>query len=114
MAICRTTGMLIATWKAIHASASQRAQLWRRSMNTAATRVSSSVPSTRHPRNETLAVVESGKQRASGGQEKSVDPVQIASLRAAGQSWRTIARSLGVSVGTVFALAANTRKSILL
>src|ERR1700756_168887 len=44
-----------------------------------------------------------GKQL--GRPRKSVDAAAVRSLRAAGQSWRTIARKTGVSVGTVFAAA---------
>jgi DNA invertase Pin-like site-specific DNA recombinase len=50
------------------------------------------------------------KGKRLGRPRKSVDPVQIAALRAAGQSWRIIARSLDVSVGTVFAGAARHEK----
>jgi len=45
------------------------------------------------------------KGKRLGRPKKSVDAVRIASLRMAGDSWRTIARKLDVSVGTVFAAA---------
>src|SRR5246127_1671783 len=45
------------------------------------------------------------KGKRLGRPRKSVDAAEIKSLRAAGQSWRTIARKTGVSVGTVFAAA---------
>jgi DNA invertase Pin-like site-specific DNA recombinase len=45
------------------------------------------------------------KGRQLGRPKKSVDAHQIKSMRAAGDSWRVIARRLGVSVGTVFAAA---------
>jgi len=45
------------------------------------------------------------KGKRLGRPKKSVDAVRIASLRLAGDSWRTIARKLDVSVGTVFATA---------
>ena len=44
-----------------------------------------------------------GKQL--GRPRVSVDAVQVARLRAAGQSWRVVAQSLGVSVGTAHAAA---------
>src|SRR5882724_9799896 len=44
----------------------------------------------------------SAKGKRLGRPKKSVDAVRIASLRMAGESWRTIARKLDVSVGTVF------------
>lgn len=47
-----------------------------------------------------------GKQL--GRPKKSIDVAQIKSMRAAGVSWRTISRKMGVSVGTVF---AATQKS---
>jgi DNA invertase Pin-like site-specific DNA recombinase len=37
--------------------------------------------------------------------KKLVDAAQIKSMRTAGSSWRTISRTLDVSVGTVFAAA---------
>ena len=71
-------------------------------------------------RKETLIVerVRAGLRRARakgkriGRPKKSVDPAQVASLRATGDSWRTIARKLGVSVGTVFAAAQGEISSI--
>src|SRR5216684_1051118 len=45
------------------------------------------------------------KGKRLGRPKKSVDAGQILSLRAAGASWRTISRKMGVSVGTVFAVA---------
>jgi DNA invertase Pin-like site-specific DNA recombinase len=45
------------------------------------------------------------KGKCLGRPKKSVDAAQIKSMRAAGDSWRVIARKLGVSVGTVFAAA---------
>jgi len=45
------------------------------------------------------------KGKRLGRPKKSVDSVRIASLRVAGDSWRTIAQKLDVSVGTVFAAA---------
>jgi DNA invertase Pin-like site-specific DNA recombinase len=45
------------------------------------------------------------KGKRLGRPKKSVDAIRIASLREAGDSWRTIARKLDVSVGTVFAAA---------
>jgi DNA invertase Pin-like site-specific DNA recombinase len=47
-----------------------------------------------------------GKQL--GRPKKSVDTAQIKSMRAAGASWRTISRKMGVSVGTVFAAAQKS------
>jgi DNA invertase Pin-like site-specific DNA recombinase len=52
------------------------------------------------------------KGKRLGRPRKSVDAVEIRSLRAAGESWRTIARKTGVSVGTVFA-AARQRQDII-
>jgi DNA invertase Pin-like site-specific DNA recombinase len=46
-----------------------------------------------------------GKQL--GRPKKAIDVVQVKSLRAAGTSWRAIARKLGVSVGSVFAAARD-------
>jgi DNA invertase Pin-like site-specific DNA recombinase len=43
------------------------------------------------------------KGKRLGRPKKSVDAAEIRSLRAARASWRTIARSMGVSVGTAFA-----------
>ena len=48
------------------------------------------------------------KGKRLGRPKKSVDADQIASLRAAGASWRTIARKMRVSVGTVFAAAQGS------
>ena len=39
-----------------------------------------------------------------------VDAVRIAALRKNGNSWRTIAREMKLSVGTVFAAAHNDSK----
>lgn len=50
------------------------------------------------------------KGKRLGRPKKSVDADQITSLRAAGASWRTIARKMGVSVGTVFAAAQGQSK----
>src|SRR5713101_6329685 len=50
------------------------------------------------------------KGKRLGRPKKYVDPLQIASLRAAGHSWRKIAREMGVSVGTVFAAAQGSRE----
>ena len=47
------------------------------------------------------------KGKRLGRPRKSVDAVEIRSLRAAGESWRKIARQMNSSVGTVF---AATRK----
>jgi DNA invertase Pin-like site-specific DNA recombinase len=51
------------------------------------------------------------KGKRLGRPKKSVDAVRIASLRMAGDSWRTIARKLNVSVGTVFATAQRVRET---
>jgi DNA invertase Pin-like site-specific DNA recombinase len=51
------------------------------------------------------------KGKRLGRPRKSVDGAAVRSLRAAGESWRTIARKTGVSVGTVFA-AAQERQDI--
>ena len=48
-----------------------------------------------------------GKQL--GRPKKLIDPVQVRSMRAAGLSWRVIARKLGLSVGTVFASSQRGR-----
>ena len=48
-----------------------------------------------------------GKQL--GRPKKSIDVAKIKSLRAAGASWRVIARRMGVSVGSVFAVAKCAR-----
>src|SRR6201987_5594549 len=45
------------------------------------------------------------KGKRLGRPRKTVDAVEIRSLRAAGESWRTIARKMDVSVGTAFAAA---------
>ena len=42
------------------------------------------------------------KGKRLGRPRKSVDAAHVRSLRAAGESWRAIARKMGVSVGTVF------------
>jgi DNA invertase Pin-like site-specific DNA recombinase len=52
------------------------------------------------------------KGKRLGRPRKTVDAVEIRSLRAAGESWRMIARKTGVSVGTVFA-AAQERQDII-
>jgi DNA invertase Pin-like site-specific DNA recombinase len=44
-----------------------------------------------------------------GRPKKSIDVAQIKSMRAAGASWRVIARKLSVSVGSVFAAAKSAR-----
>jgi DNA invertase Pin-like site-specific DNA recombinase len=46
------------------------------------------------------------KGKRLGRPRKSVDAAQVRALRAAGVSWRTVARKMGVSVGTVFAAHA--------
>jgi DNA invertase Pin-like site-specific DNA recombinase len=51
------------------------------------------------------------KGKRLGRPRKSVDAVKVRSLRAAGESWRTIARKLDISVGTAFA-AAQGRQEI--
>jgi DNA invertase Pin-like site-specific DNA recombinase len=43
------------------------------------------------------------KGKRLGRPKKYVDAAQVVSLRASGHSWRTIARKMGVSVGTVYA-----------
>jgi DNA invertase Pin-like site-specific DNA recombinase len=48
------------------------------------------------------------KGKRLGRPKKPVDAAQIKSMRAAGDSWRAIARKLGVSVGTVFAAARGS------
>src|ERR1700681_3207363 len=45
------------------------------------------------------------KGKRLGRPRKRVDSVQIVALRATGHSWRTIARKIGVSVGTAYAAA---------
>ena len=47
------------------------------------------------------------KGKTLGRPRVDVDVAQIESLRAAGHSWRTIARRLGLSVGTVYAAARS-------
>jgi len=51
------------------------------------------------------------KGKRLGRPKKYVDAAQIASLRAAGDSWRMIARKLEVSVGTVFATAQQQEEA---
>jgi DNA invertase Pin-like site-specific DNA recombinase len=50
------------------------------------------------------------KGKRLGRPKKSVDAAQIKSMRVAGDSWRVIARRLGVSVGTVFAAAQGDKE----
>ena len=50
------------------------------------------------------------KGKRLGRPKKSADSTQIRSMRAAGASWRVIARRMGVSVGTVFAAAQRDQK----
>jgi DNA invertase Pin-like site-specific DNA recombinase len=50
-----------------------------------------------------------GKQL--GRPRVAVDAAQVASLRRSGQSWRAIAKELGVSVGTVHAVAHKRSKN---
>lgn len=50
-----------------------------------------------------------GKQL--GRPRKALDVAQIASLRKAGASWRAIASSLGISVGTAYNAAAAVQKT---
>lgn len=45
-----------------------------------------------------------------GRPKKTVDATQAKSMRAAGASWRVIARKMGVSVGTVFAAAQKDQQ----
>jgi len=45
------------------------------------------------------------KGKRLGRPKKSVDAARVRSMRTAGESWRTIAKLLGVSVGTVFSVA---------
>src|SRR6202790_5004949 len=45
------------------------------------------------------------KGKRLGRPKKYVDAAQIASLRASGDSWRTISRKMGISVGTVYSAA---------
>lgn len=51
------------------------------------------------------------KGKRLGRPRKPIDADQIKAMRAAGLSWRAIARRFGLSVGTVFA-AAQHRKDI--
>jgi DNA invertase Pin-like site-specific DNA recombinase len=50
------------------------------------------------------------KGKRLGRPKKSVDAVEVRSRRAAGESWRTIARKMDVSIGTVFAAAQRDQK----
>jgi DNA invertase Pin-like site-specific DNA recombinase len=45
------------------------------------------------------------KGKRLGRPKKYVDTAKIASMRAAGDSWRTISRKMGISVGTVYSAA---------
>jgi DNA invertase Pin-like site-specific DNA recombinase len=45
-----------------------------------------------------------------GRPKKSVDATEVRTRRAAGESWRTIARKMDVSVGTAFAVAQRDQK----
>jgi DNA invertase Pin-like site-specific DNA recombinase len=49
------------------------------------------------------------KGKRLGRPRKDVDAAEVRSLRAAGESWRKIARKLDVSVGTVFAAGQGDR-----
>ena len=49
------------------------------------------------------------KGKLLGRPRKSIDAAQVMSLRAGGASWRTIARTMRVSVGTVFGAAKASR-----
>ncbi len=51
------------------------------------------------------------KGKTLGRPKVDVDMTQIESLRASGHSWRTIARTLGLSVGTVHAAGRTQRKT---
>ena len=51
------------------------------------------------------------KGKRLGRPKKNVDAAQIASLRAAGDSWRMIARKMEVSVGTVYATAQRREEA---
>jgi len=53
------------------------------------------------------------KGKRLGRPRKKVDVAQITSLRASGHSWRTIARRLGLSVGTVYAAARSQHANAL-
>ena len=48
-----------------------------------------------------------------GRPRKIVDAAKIARLRASGASWRTIARRLGISVGTAYSVAQARSKNVL-
>ena len=50
------------------------------------------------------------KGKKLGRPKKSVDAAKVRSLRNAGESWRMIARRMGVSVGTVFGAAQREHK----
>jgi len=50
------------------------------------------------------------KGKRLGRPKKSVDAAKVRFLRDAGESWRMIARKMGVSVGTVFAAAQREQK----
>ena len=50
------------------------------------------------------------KGKRLGRPKKSIDATEIRTRRAAGESWRVIARRMGVSVGTVFAAAQREQK----
>jgi DNA invertase Pin-like site-specific DNA recombinase len=50
------------------------------------------------------------KGKRLGRPKKPVDAAEIRSLRAAGASWRSISRKMGVSVGTVFAASGRSRE----
>jgi DNA invertase Pin-like site-specific DNA recombinase len=52
------------------------------------------------------------KGKRLGRPKKYVEAAQIVSLRDAGNSWRTIAKKMGVSVGTVFATARKSQEII--
>jgi DNA invertase Pin-like site-specific DNA recombinase len=51
------------------------------------------------------------KGKRLGRPKKPVDAAQVIAMRSEGRSWRNISRQLGVSVGTVFAAAQNSRES---
>lgn len=51
------------------------------------------------------------KGKTLGRPKVNVDVAQIESLRASGHSWRTVAREMGLSVGTVHATAQMNRRS---
>jgi len=53
------------------------------------------------------------KGKRLGRPRKKVDVAQITSLRASGHSWRTIARRLGLSIGTVYAAARSQHANAL-